>query len=118
MFGGGLSSAWTSAAVALHYLDGFDERYRTAIGVSENLARRLGADQRFTVTREPSGTNLMRVAVKTADPQAFRRKLAARGIQLGAPDAGGVFLIATNETMNGCPRISWRTRLCRRSRWL
>ena len=100
MFGGGLSSAWTSAAVALHYLDGFDQRYRTAIAASENLARRLGADQRFTVTREPSGTNLMRVAVKTADPQAFSRKLAARGIQLGAPGANGVFVLATNETMN------------------
>jgi threonine aldolase len=100
MFGGGLSSAWTSAAVALHYLDGFDERYRTAIGRAENLARRLGADQRFTITREPSGTNLMRIAVKTADPQAFRRNLAARGIQLGAPGPNGVFLVATNETMN------------------
>jgi threonine aldolase len=100
MFGGGLSSAWTSAAVALHYLDGFDDRFRTAIGISENLARRLGAHQRFTITREPSGTNLMRVAVQTPDPQAFRRKLAARGIQLGAPGAGGVFLVATNETMN------------------
>jgi len=100
MFGGGLSSAWTSAAVALHYLDGFDERYRKSIEASENLVRRLSADQRFTVTREPSGTNLMRVAVKTSDPQAFRQKLAARGVLLGAPGAGGVFLIATNETMN------------------
>ena len=103
MFGGGLSSAWTSAAVALHYLDGFDDRYRTAIGVSENLARRLGAHQRFTITREPSGTNLMRVGVQTPDPQAFRRKLAARGIQLGAPGADGAFLLATNETMNRMP---------------
>ena len=103
MFGGGLSSAWTSAAVALHYLDGFDDRYRTAIGVSENLARRLGAHQRFTITREPSGTNLMRVAVQTPDLQAFRRRLAARGIQLGVPGPGGVFLVATNETMNRMP---------------
>jgi threonine aldolase len=103
MFGGGLSSAWTAAAVALHYLDGFDDRYRTAIGVSENLARRLGAHQRFTITREPSGTNLMRAAVQTPDPQAFRRKLAARGIELGAPGTNGAFLLATNETMNRMP---------------
>jgi threonine aldolase len=100
MFGGGLSSAWTSAAVALHYLEGFDERYRKSIEASENLVRRLSADQRFTVTREPSGTNLMRVAVKTSDPQAFRQKLVARGVLLGAPGAGGVFLVATNETMS------------------
>ena len=100
MFGGGLSQAWTSAAVALHYLDGFEARYRQAIDVSESLAKRLAAHSRFTVTREPSGTNLMRVAVQTPDAAAFRQKLAARGIQLGAPGAGGVFLVATNETMN------------------
>jgi threonine aldolase len=100
MFGGGLSHAWTSAAVALHYLDGFDERYRRAVGVSEDLARRLGADTRFTVTRESNGTNLMRVAVRTSDPQTYRQRLASRGIQLGAPGANGVFLVATNETIN------------------
>jgi len=100
MFGGGLSQAWTSAAVALHYLDGFESRFRQAVEVSETLARRLGAHQGFTVTREPSGTNLMRVAVRTADPAAFRQKVAARGVQLGAPGANGMFLVATNETMN------------------
>ena len=100
MFGGGLSQAWTSAAVALHYLDGFEPRYRHAVDASENLARRLAAHPRFTVTREPAGTNLMRVAVQTPDPQAFRKKLAARGVLLGAPGAAGAFLLATNETMN------------------
>lgn len=103
MFGGGLSEAWTSAAVALHYLDGFDERYRRAVEVSEDLARRLGADPRFSVAREPSGTNLMRVTVQTPDAQAFRRRLAARGVVLGAPGPGGVFLVATNETLNRVP---------------
>ena len=101
MFGGGLSQRVDVCRRGAALPGRLRRRYRTAIGVSENLARRLGADQRFTVTREPSGTNLMRVAVKTADPQAFRRKLAARGVQLGAPGAGGVFLVATNETMNG-----------------
>jgi threonine aldolase len=100
MFGGGLSQAWTSAAVALHYLDGFEARFRQAVEVSENLARRLAAHTGFTVTREPNGTNLMRVAVRGADPAAFRQKVAARGVQLGAPGAGGVFLVAPNETMN------------------
>ena len=100
MFGGGLSQAWTSAAVALHYLDGFETRFRQAVEVSESLARLLGSHAGFTVTREPNGTNLMRVAVRGADPAAFRRKVAARGVELGAPGANGVFLVATNETMN------------------
>ena len=103
MFGGGLSEAWTSAAVALHYLDGFEDRYRRAVDASEDLARRLGAQPRFSVTREPSGTNLMRVTVQTPDAQAFRQRLAARGVVLGAPGPGGVFLVATNETLNRAP---------------
>jgi threonine aldolase len=100
MFGGGLYEAWPAAAVALHYLDGFDDRYRRAIDVSEALVRRLTADDRFTITREPAGTNLMRLSVKTADPQAYRQRLAARGAALGAPAASGSFLLATNETLN------------------
>lgn len=100
MFGGGLYEAWPAAVVALHYLDGFDDRFRRAIGVSEELGRRLGADGRFTVTREPRGTNLMRLTVKTQDPQAYRQRLLARGVALGAPAANGTFLLATNETLN------------------
>jgi threonine aldolase len=100
MFGGGLSRAWPSAAVALHYLEGFDQRFRKAIDVSEDVARRLSAHQRFTVTREPAGTNLMRVIARTPDPQAFRQKLAARRVLLGAPGANGAFLVAANETLN------------------
>lgn len=103
MFGGGLSEAWTSAAVALHYLDGFEERYRRAVDASEDLARRLGANPRFSVAREPAGTNLMRVTAQTPDAQAFGQRLAARGVLLGAPGAAGAFLVATNETLNRMP---------------
>lgn len=100
MFGGGLYEAWPAAAVALHYLDGFDDRCRRAIAVSEDLTRRLAANGRFTITREPAGTNLMRLSVKTQDAQAYRNRLLARGVSLGAPSADGSFLLATNETLN------------------
>jgi threonine aldolase len=99
MFGSGLSSAWTAAAVALHYLDGFSNRYRRAVEASEALASRLAAHPRFAVTREPHGTNLMRLTVKGSDAAEFRRRLASRGVALGAPGASGQFLVATNETL-------------------
>src|SRR6185503_15815569 len=35
MFGGGLSHVWPFAAVALHYFDGFSERYSQAVATSE-----------------------------------------------------------------------------------
>jgi threonine aldolase len=103
MFGGGLSQAWTSAAVALRYVDGFEARYRKAVAASEELARRLSAHPQFSVMREPAGTNLMRLTVKAVDPGAFRQRLAAQGIVLGATGAGGAFLLATNETLNRVP---------------
>lgn len=99
MFGGGLSEAWTSAAVALHYIDGFAERYRRAVDASEALASRLSQHPQCSVTREPNGTNLMRLTVRAIDPAVFRQRLASRGVVLGAPGAGATFLIATNETI-------------------
>lgn len=40
-FGGGVLHAWESAAVALHYLDGFEERYQRAVRSGEELLRSL-----------------------------------------------------------------------------
>jgi len=37
MFGGGLRQAWPYAAVALHYLDGFGERFGHAAAAADNL---------------------------------------------------------------------------------
>jgi threonine aldolase len=99
MFGGGLSEAWTSAAVALHYVDGFAQRYRLAVRASEALAARLSEHPQFAIAREPNGTNLMRLSARDVDPLVFRQRLGARGIVLGAPGADATFLIATNETI-------------------
>lgn len=99
MFGGGLSEAWTAAAVARQYLDGFVERYRRAVQASEALASRLSSHPQLTIAREPSGTNLMRLTVRGVDPAVFRQRLSSRGIVIGGPSASGTFLLATNETL-------------------
>jgi threonine aldolase len=39
MFGGGLRQAWPYAAVALHYLDGFGERFAEAAAMADELFR-------------------------------------------------------------------------------
>ena len=49
MFGGGLSSAWPFAAVALHYLPGFGDRFGRAVKTSEELIRALGQHRSFAV---------------------------------------------------------------------
>jgi threonine aldolase len=99
MFGGGLNTVWPFAAVALHYLDGFGERYGRAVRISEDWIRGLGQHDGFTIDRIPSGTNLFRLHVRGTDPIAFQKRLAARGVMLPAPQ-GDAFLIGVNETLN------------------
>jgi threonine aldolase len=98
MFGGGLNTVWPFALVALHYLDGFGQRYASAVRISEAWLRGLPADA-FAVERIPSGTNLFRLHLRGADPTAFRKRLAERGVLLAAPN-GDTFMVGVNETLN------------------
>ena len=99
MFGGGLNTAWPFAVVALHYLDGFGQRYGSAVKMSEEWIRGMQRNSAFAIERIPSGTNLFRLRVRGADPVAFQQRLAARGVLLPAPH-GDAFLVAVNETLN------------------
>jgi len=99
MFGGGLNMSWPFALVALHYLRGFSDRYRTAVQTSEDLIRNLSSKDRFVVERIPSGTNLFRLRVRGIDAAAFRERLAAQGVLLSSPNQNA-FLVGVNETLN------------------
>ncbi len=98
MFGGALAQAWPLALPALHALDGFGERYTKAVAASEAWFERLAANKRFRIERVPNGTNLSTLRVDGVRPAAFRDRLEQRGVELGPPDADGVFTIAINET--------------------
>lgn len=100
MFGGGLSHAWPFAAVALHYLSGFSERFTRAIRSSDELIRVLRENNAFTIERIPSGTNLFHLHVRGTDATAYQKKLAGMGAMLPAPSPDGRFLIGVNETLN------------------
>ncbi|HEX7136512.1 MAG TPA: beta-eliminating lyase-related protein, partial [Vicinamibacterales bacterium] len=99
MFGGGLNMVWPFALVALHYLQGFSDRYRTAVQTAEDLIRGLSAHDNFTVERVPSGTNIFRLRVRDVDAPAFQKRLAARGVMLAAPNQNA-FIVGVNETLN------------------
>jgi threonine aldolase len=99
MFGGGLNHVWPFALVARHYLAGFGERYSKAVRLSEDWIAALQKNERFTIDRVPLGTNLFRLQVRGTDPIAFRKRLEAGGVLVGAPQDGR-FLIGINETLN------------------
>ncbi|HJS74203.1 MAG TPA: hypothetical protein VJ921_07955, partial [Vicinamibacteria bacterium] len=88
---------WPAAVVATHYMDGFLDRLRAAVRVSEEFYEAIGGHPAFSVERVPNGTNLARVTVKVDDPARFASRLSERGVLL--PSAGaGAFTLAVNET--------------------
>jgi threonine aldolase len=103
MFGGGLAEAWPFALVALHYFDGFRERYGAAVRASKEFLALIGRDTALRVLPYNNGTNLFRLEVRTTNPKQFQARLAADGIVLGTPNAAGRFLVAINETFTRRP---------------
>ncbi len=97
MFGGNLAAGWPAAVVATHYMDGFLDRLRAAVRVSEDFYAAIGSDPAFEVERVPGGTNLARVTVKTDDRARFAGRLEERGVLVPAGGAGP-FTLAVNET--------------------
>ncbi|MCC7052762.1 MAG: hypothetical protein IT355_05805 [Gemmatimonadaceae bacterium] len=99
MFGGGLPQAWPFAAVALHYLPGFVDRFRTAVAVSEVFISELHSRGGVTAQRIPGGTNIFRIPAAGVDTLRMRATLAARGIDIAAPVAGAATVtLQVNES--------------------
>lgn len=100
MFGGGLHQAWPYAAVANYYLDGFTERFAKAVAISEELIKKLSADNRFEIHRIPSGTNIFRLRVKGIDAKSFSENLKSSNIiaRTGGPTPNDLVL-QVNESL-------------------
>jgi len=96
-FGGGVLHAWESAAVALHYLDGFEERYQNAVSSGEELLRRLEQNN-IRVHRMEAGTNVFQLDFPSKPDAGFQKRLGDRGIMIGTPPAQGPAAIQVNET--------------------
>jgi len=104
MFGGGLHRSWPFAAVALHFFDGFEERYKKSVRASEKVISALQSNSRFEVARVPGGTNIFLLAAKGVEPQVFQQRVQDAGVTLASP-AGDKFKIAVNETWNRVPPL-------------
>ena len=103
MFGGSLRQAWPYAAVALHYLDGFGERFGRAVAATETLFHALRRQPGCEVLRPAAGTNVTRLRVFGADAESLPERLFARGIAIRpavhASPEGAEFELFANETI-------------------
>ncbi len=103
MFGGSLPHAWPDAAAALHFLDGFDERYGRAVAASETLLAALREHPRVTVTRGPAATNVTLLSIAGVAAAALPQRLEAHGVLIRPARAitsrGAEFSLHVNETI-------------------
>lgn len=98
--GGLVYGAWMSAAVALHSLEGFDDRFRRVAAASEEFLRLIGRDERVRVERIPSGTNIARAHLATDDLLAVSKRLEASRIVVRQTEKGSrTLLLQFNESM-------------------
>jgi threonine aldolase len=102
MFGGGLHQVWPFAAVALHYLAGFEPRFRAGMESAERVIAELRTDANFGLESIPNGTNLFRLRVFGVNAPVYQRRLEAAGISANNP-TGDWFNIQVNETWTRLP---------------
>jgi threonine aldolase len=103
MFGGGLPHVWPYAAVALHYLDGFAERFAAAAAASDALAGALANHPRVSIERSSAATNVTVLNVTGRAAAALPQHLLAHGIAIRparqTSPVGVQFTLHTNETI-------------------
>jgi threonine aldolase len=104
LFGGGLLHAWPYTAVALHFADGFLDRFQKAVGVAHTLFEALGQHSGFRLEEIPQGTNICRLRVPAADLAQYVANLKKYDILLPPPRKGAEALVLViNESLNRRP---------------
>jgi len=102
MFGGGMPHVWPYTAIALHHVQGFEQRFRAGMEASERVIADLSRDGNFAIERIPAGTNIFRLRVFNVNAPVYQQRLDAAGITAPNP-AGDWFLMQVNETWTAAP---------------
>jgi threonine aldolase len=102
MFGGGLPHVWPFAAVALHYIEGFEQRYRAGVDTAERVISTLASDGNFEIERVANGTNVFRIRAFNVNGPPYQGRLEAAGVSALVP-VGEWLTLQVNETWSRLP---------------
>ena len=109
MFGGSMPQAWPFAAVALQYIDSFEQDYRQAL---QRVKQVFAGLESYRLSALPHGTNVMKLEVHQGDPTAIRDKLLQDNIKLPQPAADfHGFYIKVNPSILRTPADALRQAL-------
>jgi threonine aldolase len=98
-FGSLVYHGWQSAAIALHYFDGFTERYQTAVRNGETLFKLLAAMGKIQVERVSNGSNIAVIKLASGSTDALQQKLAPAGIMIRGAKNSTQTSLQINETL-------------------
>ena len=100
-FGSLINQGWETAAVALHFFDGFNDRYQAAVRKGERLFQLLEASGKIRIERVPSGSNIANLRLASGGTlDSLRERLGKAGIGLLGARGGTEAPIMINETIN------------------
>ncbi len=100
MFGGALPEAWPLTAVALHFVDGFEERFAAGVAASRDLIDELDELPGMWVEPVPNGSNIFKLHVEGVDLASFRAAMIGSDVQMPGPASGWPgFFLNVNETL-------------------
>ena len=100
MFGSGLHQAWTFAAVASYYAEGFEDRFAKAAKIAEEFIIRIKNNSRFQVQRVVMGSNIFSIKINGMTAAAFIEALKANGVTGRAdPTKTDTLLCQVNESL-------------------
>ncbi|KYP14348.1 aminotransferase class I/II-fold pyridoxal phosphate-dependent enzyme [Flavihumibacter sp. CACIAM 22H1] len=98
--GGTMYGNWTNAAMALHRLDGFENRLQQAILAFGKISELLPKIPGFAVQPIPGGTNIYTLQLPALDAQIFQEEMRDQyRIRLPRPDEKNRVLLTVNETL-------------------
>jgi threonine aldolase len=102
IFGGTVFGAWPYAAVALHYLEGFEERFQKAIRQSEELFKELNQLPGITIKPVPNGTYIHHLFLDKgiSSPKLSDHLYEENNINIyGSPEPAGHITLRLTETL-------------------
>ena len=95
-----LPEAWPLAAMALHFIAGFEERFAAGVTASEELLPLLDAIDGLQVKRVPNGSNVFKLHVGRGSLDSVHDRLAAQDVLVPQPAAGfSGFALKVNEAL-------------------